>query len=152
MSQTDIPGYTYGTDAVPRSPVSLGELELLQATLLLGEDDRIALRRSSDVLAPRSRPSSMSIWLRRCQPSPAGCLQWPLTANPTRGTGRRAAPVRPLDPRHRPPSSTRLGLTTSTRSAYDTPAGARIAPTASKLPTTFRCATSSPCSCHHGPL
>ena len=53
MSQTDIPGYTYGTDAVPRSPVSLGELELLQATLLLGEDDRTALRRSSDVLAPQ---------------------------------------------------------------------------------------------------
>ena len=35
MSQTDIPGYTCGTDAVPRSPVSLGELEPLRATLLL---------------------------------------------------------------------------------------------------------------------
>jgi hypothetical protein len=53
MSQPEIPGYTYGTDAVPRSPVSLQELELLQATLLLGEDDRAALRRSGDVLAPR---------------------------------------------------------------------------------------------------
>jgi hypothetical protein len=53
MSQTDIPGYTYGTDAVPRSPVSLQELELLQATLLLGEDDLAALRRSSDILAPQ---------------------------------------------------------------------------------------------------
>jgi hypothetical protein len=53
VSQTDIPGYTYGTDAVPRSPVSLGELELLRATLLLGEDDLAALRRSRDVLAPR---------------------------------------------------------------------------------------------------
>jgi hypothetical protein len=51
MSQTDIPGYTYGTDAVPRSPVSLGELELLQATLLLGNDDLAALRRSGDLLA-----------------------------------------------------------------------------------------------------
>jgi hypothetical protein len=51
MSQTDIPGYTYGTAAVPRSPVSLDELGLLQGTLLLGEDDRIALRRSSDLLA-----------------------------------------------------------------------------------------------------
>src|SRR4029450_6874950 len=39
MSRTEIPGYTYGTDAVPRSPVSLQELELLQATLLLGPDD-----------------------------------------------------------------------------------------------------------------
>jgi hypothetical protein len=53
VSQTDIPGYTFGTDTVPRSPVSPGELELLQATLLLGEDDRAALRRSGDLLAPR---------------------------------------------------------------------------------------------------
>jgi hypothetical protein len=53
VSQTDIPGYTYGTDAVPRSPVSLDELELLRATLLLGEDDLAALRRSGDLLAPR---------------------------------------------------------------------------------------------------
>jgi Protoglobin len=53
MSQIDVPGYTYGTDAVPRSPVSLQELELLQATLLLGEDDLAALRRSSDILAPQ---------------------------------------------------------------------------------------------------
>jgi Protoglobin len=53
MSQTDIPGYTYGTDAVPRSPVSLPELDLLRATLLLGSDDLAALRRSGDLLAPQ---------------------------------------------------------------------------------------------------
>jgi hypothetical protein len=53
VSQTNIPGYTYGTQAVPRSPVSLQELELLKATLLLGEDDLAALRRSGDLLAPR---------------------------------------------------------------------------------------------------
>ena len=53
MTQTDIPGYTYGTGAVPRSPVSLQELELLKATLLLGPDDLAALRRSADLLAPR---------------------------------------------------------------------------------------------------
>jgi hypothetical protein len=53
VSQTDIPGYTYGTDAVARSPVSLGELELLQATLLLGDDDLAALRRSGEILAPQ---------------------------------------------------------------------------------------------------
>jgi protoglobin len=51
VSQTDIPGYTYGTDAVPRSPISLQELELLKGTLLLGEDDLAALRRSGEVLA-----------------------------------------------------------------------------------------------------
>jgi Protoglobin len=53
MSQTDIPGYTYGTDTVPRSPVSLDELQLLRATLLLGENDLAALRRSGNLLAPR---------------------------------------------------------------------------------------------------
>ena len=53
MTQADIPGYTYGSDAVPRSPVGPQELELLQATLLLGPDDREALRRSADLLAPQ---------------------------------------------------------------------------------------------------
>ena len=61
MSQTAIPGYTYGTDAVPRSPVTLGELEVLQTTLLLGEDDRAALRRSSDLLAPQVE-AILDVW------------------------------------------------------------------------------------------
>jgi Protoglobin len=53
VNQADIPGYTYGTDAVPRSPVTLQELELLEATLLLGPEDRAALRRSAGLLAPK---------------------------------------------------------------------------------------------------
>jgi hypothetical protein len=53
MSQTDIPGYSFGTDAVARSPLSLDELEPLKATLLLGDDDLAALRRSGEVLAGR---------------------------------------------------------------------------------------------------
>jgi protoglobin len=53
MTQTDIPGYTFGTDAVARSPLSLEELELLKATLLLDDDDLAALRRSGEVLAGR---------------------------------------------------------------------------------------------------
>jgi Protoglobin len=53
VSQIDIPGYTYGTDAVAHSPVGLQELEPLKATLLLGDDDLAALRRSGEVLAPR---------------------------------------------------------------------------------------------------
>jgi hypothetical protein len=61
MSQTDIPGYTYGTSAVPRSPVSPQELELLQATLLLGEDDLAALRRSGEVLAPQAE-EILDVW------------------------------------------------------------------------------------------
>jgi hypothetical protein len=61
MTQTDIPGYTYGTDTVSRSPVSLDELGLLQATLLLGEDDLAALRRSGDVLAPQVE-AILDVW------------------------------------------------------------------------------------------
>jgi hypothetical protein len=61
VSQTDIPGYTYGTSAVPRSPVSPQELELLQATLLLGEDDLAALRRSGELLAPQVE-AILDVW------------------------------------------------------------------------------------------
>jgi Protoglobin len=61
MIETDIPGYTYGTDAVPRSPVSLDELQLLQSTLLLGEEDLTALRRSADLLAPQVE-AILDVW------------------------------------------------------------------------------------------
>jgi hypothetical protein len=61
VTQADIPGYTYGTDAVPRSPVTLEELELLKATLLLGEDDLAALRRSGELLAPQVE-AILDVW------------------------------------------------------------------------------------------
>ena len=49
MSQ--IPGYTYGTATVPRSPISLEEFELLKKTVLLTDKDIAALRQAHDVLA-----------------------------------------------------------------------------------------------------
>ena len=61
MIETDIPGYTYGTDAVSRSPISLDELELLQTTLLLSEDDLAVLRRSGDLLAPQVE-AILDVW------------------------------------------------------------------------------------------
>ena len=61
MITTDIPGYTHGTDAVPRSPVSLDELQLIQATLLLDDDDRGALRHSADILAPQVE-AILDVW------------------------------------------------------------------------------------------
>ena len=51
MSTTSIPGYTYGTDAVPRSPLTLADLEQLEEAVLFGEDDVAALRRSREILA-----------------------------------------------------------------------------------------------------
>lgn len=47
---TSIPGYTYGTQAVARSPVSLAEFELMKKTVLFGDDDVKALRLSHDIL------------------------------------------------------------------------------------------------------
>jgi hypothetical protein len=61
MAVTAIPGYTYGTDAVLHSPVSLDELELIKATLLFDEDDRDALRSSSEILAPQIE-AVLDVW------------------------------------------------------------------------------------------
>lgn len=50
MNET-IPGYTYGTDAVPASPVTALDLETLLASAAFGDDDRRALRLAGEVLA-----------------------------------------------------------------------------------------------------
>ncbi len=50
MSQTAIPGYTYGTSAVPRSPLSLEDFERLKQTVLFSDEDSQSLRLSYDVL------------------------------------------------------------------------------------------------------
>jgi Protoglobin len=41
-----IPGYTHGTSAISRSPVSLADFEKMKQSVLFGEDDVQALRRS----------------------------------------------------------------------------------------------------------
>src|SRR5262250_2696454 len=50
MSQTAIPGYTYGTSAVPRSPLSLEDFDRLKQTVLFSDEDSQSLRMSYDVL------------------------------------------------------------------------------------------------------
>src|SRR5688572_27544182 len=45
-----IPGYTHGTSAVERSPLSLAELDLMKKTVLFGEEDVRYLRMSSGIL------------------------------------------------------------------------------------------------------
>jgi Protoglobin len=51
MSTTPIPGYTLGSEEVPRSPVSPEELELLKTSVLFGDEDIRYLRMARDVLA-----------------------------------------------------------------------------------------------------
>lgn len=50
MSQQAIPGYTYGTSAVPHSPLSLEDFELLKQSVLFSDEDRQSLRQSYGVL------------------------------------------------------------------------------------------------------
>jgi hypothetical protein len=45
-----IPGYTYGTSVVSRSPVSLAELEQMKQSVLFGDEDVKYLRASHDVV------------------------------------------------------------------------------------------------------
>lgn len=51
--EVSIPGYRFGDPALPRSPVSLQDLALLQSTVLLSADDLLALREAGEVLAPQ---------------------------------------------------------------------------------------------------
>lgn len=47
---TAIPGYTHGTAAVARSPVTLADFERMQKSVLFGEEDIKYLRLSYDIL------------------------------------------------------------------------------------------------------
>jgi hypothetical protein len=51
MSSKEITGYTYGTEAVAKSPVSREDLELLKKTVLFTEEDENYLRLAGEVLA-----------------------------------------------------------------------------------------------------
>ncbi|MEZ4282660.1 MAG: protoglobin domain-containing protein [Myxococcota bacterium] len=45
-----IPGYTYGSKALPKAPITLEELKSIQGSLLFGDEDVRYLRMSHDVL------------------------------------------------------------------------------------------------------
>lgn len=47
---SSIPGYSYGTSSVPRSPVTLAIFELMKKSVLLGDEDVKYLRLSGDVV------------------------------------------------------------------------------------------------------
>jgi hypothetical protein len=56
-----IPGYTYGTAAVPRSPITPAELELMKKAVLFTADDEKALRMSKEVLADQT-DAILDVW------------------------------------------------------------------------------------------
>jgi len=51
MAITAIPGYDYGS--VARAPLNLADLDALKQSVLLGDDDVAALRRTRPVLEPQ---------------------------------------------------------------------------------------------------
>ena len=44
MSSIQIPGYNYGMETVPKSPISLEDFELLKKSVLFTEEDETYLR------------------------------------------------------------------------------------------------------------
>lgn len=61
MTTRAIPGYTLGTPAVPRSPVTLADFERMQQSVLFGPEDVEHLRLSRDVLADRAE-EILDVW------------------------------------------------------------------------------------------
>jgi len=51
MNNKEIAGYTYGTDAVAKSPLSAEDLELLKKTVLFTEEDEKYRKMASEVLS-----------------------------------------------------------------------------------------------------
>lgn len=60
-STINIPGYTYGSAAVSRSPLTLEEFELMKKTVLFGDEDAKYLRLSHDVLKDQVE-SILDVW------------------------------------------------------------------------------------------
>lgn len=58
---TTIPGYTYGTAAIARSPVSLAAFEDMKRSVLFGDDDIAALRRSHALVVDRTE-AILDVW------------------------------------------------------------------------------------------
>ena len=59
--KTPIHGYDLGSSQLPRSPISLDDLEKLKATVLFGDDDAKALQMSRVVLEPQA-DAILDVW------------------------------------------------------------------------------------------
>ena len=61
MSTPSIPGYSFGTPAVPRSPLSLDDFARMREAALFGDDDVAALRRSLPVVRAHA-DAILDVW------------------------------------------------------------------------------------------
>lgn len=117
-----IPGYDYGRVRLPRSPISIDELELLKQTLLFDVNDEVALRQAGDVVEDQI-DAILDVWYGFVGAHPHLSVS-------TQSTSPACAPASGngfATPRRL--ASTRLGSTTSTRSAGVTSGRGRTRPT-----------------------
>ncbi len=61
MNAPTIPGYRYGDSGLARSPIDVQELKLIQASLLMTDDDIAALRRSKAILEAQT-DAILDVW------------------------------------------------------------------------------------------
>ena len=76
QSPIQIPGYTYGTSAVAKSPLSGQDFELLKQSALFTDEDVRYLRLAGEA-APGSNRAGAGcvVWLRRRAPASRALLQ-----------------------------------------------------------------------------
>ncbi|MEZ4703247.1 MAG: protoglobin domain-containing protein [Rhodothermales bacterium] len=58
---SDIPGYTYATDTVPRSPVTLADFDRMKESVLFDENDVRHLQRSYEILKDQTE-AILDVW------------------------------------------------------------------------------------------
>jgi len=142
-----IPGYTYGSAAVPRSPVSLAEFELMKQSVLFTDDDVKALRQSYDIVKDQVE-AILDVWYgfvgkhphllaaftgRTDVASPSTSTSPPCGSGSASGSWIR-----------REPNTINTGSTTNTKSGSGTTAPRKTRPTTSRRRTMCRSGTCWP--------
>ena len=126
-----IHGYTYGTAAVPRSPVTLAQFEEMKTTVLFGEEDAKYLRLSHDIVKDQVE-AILDVWSAswdRIRTSSSPSRARPMVSR-SATTSRAFASVSVSGSSTRPgPTTTRSGSTTSTKSGSVTTGSRRTRPT-----------------------
>ncbi len=61
MNHSSIPGYTYGSDDIPHSPLSIDEFDLLKKTVLFADEDIKYLRMSHEILKDQTS-AILDVW------------------------------------------------------------------------------------------
>jgi hypothetical protein len=77
MSNNEIAGYTYGTEAVTKAPMSVDDLELLKKSVLFTQEDERYLRMAGEVLSDQIEDVLDVVWVCGFPSSPGLLLHRP---------------------------------------------------------------------------